>query len=249
MLNRVTGDTPSTIAGQLTATGQVFLVNPNGIAITKTGEVVAAGFAASTLDISNKDFLAGKFNFFGSGASRSVENEGRISTAPQGYVALIGGKVANSGSIIVPTGKVGLGSGEQATLDPSGDGFLQVALPTKAAGDDALVKNSGKISAGVVKLTAAAARDAARQAINMSGVIEAKSVSGGDGEVVFGGGEGSVEVSGKVDVSHAMAMISSALPSRPLLNGEPTRGFMPSGRWKMLQLRIEIMTSHIWMGA
>ena len=101
LLNRVTGDTPSTIAGQLKATGQVFLVNPNGVIITKTGEVIAAGFTASSLNVSDKDFLEGRFKFFGLGASASVENEGRITTAPQGYVALIGGKVSNSGSIIV----------------------------------------------------------------------------------------------------------------------------------------------------
>src|ERR1700676_1235645 len=49
ILNRVTGSTPSTIAGSLTANGQVYLVNPNGIAITPSGTVNAAGFVASTL--------------------------------------------------------------------------------------------------------------------------------------------------------------------------------------------------------
>src|SRR5579862_9351231 len=49
VLNRVTGSTPSTIAGQISANGQVFLVNPNGIAITPTGSVqVGGGFVAST---------------------------------------------------------------------------------------------------------------------------------------------------------------------------------------------------------
>ena len=49
ILNRVTGSTPSTSAGSLTANGQVYLVNPNGIAITPSGTVNAAGFVASTL--------------------------------------------------------------------------------------------------------------------------------------------------------------------------------------------------------
>ncbi len=70
ILNRVTGATPSTIAGQINANGQVFLVNPNGIAITPTGSVqVGGGFVASTLDIGNADFNAGKLNFTGKGAS------------------------------------------------------------------------------------------------------------------------------------------------------------------------------------
>src|SRR3546814_9612644 len=54
LLNRVTGDTTSTIAGSLNANGQVFLINPNGIQITATGTVRAAGFVASTLDIGDR---------------------------------------------------------------------------------------------------------------------------------------------------------------------------------------------------
>src|SRR3546814_2981930 len=41
LLNRVTGETTSTIAGSLNANGQVFLINPNGIQITSTGTVRA----------------------------------------------------------------------------------------------------------------------------------------------------------------------------------------------------------------
>ncbi|MDO1583464.1 beta strand repeat-containing protein [Rhizobium oryzicola] len=204
ILNRVTGSTTSTIAGSLTGNGQVYLINPNGIAITPSGSVkVGGGFVASSLDMSNEDFLKGQYNFNGNGASAGVSNEGVITVGRGGYAALIGGTVRNDGLIAVPIGKVGLGSGEQATLDLSGDGFLQVAVPTKngAEGDGALIENRGKISAdgGTVVMQAATARNAARKAVNISGSIEANSISGGDGEIVIGGGEGGdLAVSGKI---------------------------------------------------
>ncbi len=204
VLNRVTGSTTSEIAGSLTGNGQVYLINPNGIAITPTGTVkVGGGFVASTLDISNEDFLKGNLKFNGNGASGSISNEGVISIGRGGYAALLGGTVRNDGLIAVPLGRVGIGSGERAALDLSGDGFMQVAVPTKAGAekDGALVENGGKIVAdgGVVVMQAATARDTARRAINLSGVIEAKTIEGRDGAIVLGGGDGgAVNVSGKV---------------------------------------------------
>jgi filamentous hemagglutinin family protein len=203
VLNRVTGTTTTTIAGQLNANGQVYLINPNGIAITSTGTVDTGAFVASTLGISNDDFMAGKRTFTGKGASAAVTNAGAITIDRGGYMALIGGSVDNTGTITVPMGKVALSSGEQATLDLSGDGFMQIAIPTKAPGKKALVSNSGRISAdgGMVQLTAAAARDMARQAVNMSGTIEAKTVGGRSGDIILGGSDGEVAVSGKLDAS------------------------------------------------
>ena len=207
ILNRVTGSTTSTIAGAINANGHVYLINPNGIVITATGTVNTAGFVASTLGISDDDFMAGKRTFTGNGASASVSNAGVITIGRGGYAALLGGAVDNAGTIVVPLGKVGLGSGERATLDLSGDGFLQVAIPTAATSSGALVANSGRIvsDGGLVMLSAAAAKDMARQAINMSGAIEAKSVSGQSGDIVLAGGDGAVDVSGKIDTTSADA--------------------------------------------
>ena len=205
LLNRVTGSAPSSIAGQLNANGQVFLVNPNGIAITPTGTVKAGGgFVASTLDVSDRDFRNGRYRLKGNGSSAAVSNEGAIEVGSGGYAALIGGRVDNSGLISVPMGKVGLGAGERATLDVSGDGFLQVTVPSRQEGDGALVSNSGRIRAngGRVEMRAASLRDAARETINMSGVVEARSVGGRSGAIVLGGGDGGrVTVSGKLDAS------------------------------------------------
>jgi filamentous hemagglutinin family protein len=203
ILNRVTGDTPSSIAGSLTADGQVDLINPNGIAITATGTVsTGGGFVASTLGIPDADFMAGKRTFSGNGASAAVSNAGAISVGPGGYAALIGGSVSNAGSIIVPLGKVALGSGEAATLDFSGDGFLQVAVPTSAGGSDALIQNSGSINAdgGSVVISAATPREAARDAVNISGLVQARSIGGHSGAISIGGGDGgTVKLSGRLD--------------------------------------------------
>lgn len=205
ILNRVTGSATSTIAGQINANGQVYLVNPNGIAITSSGTVRAGAFVASTLDISDQDFASGKRTFRGNGQSAAVSNQGTIEIQRGGYAALLGGKVDNSGVISVPMGRVGLGAGEQATLDFSGDGFLQVAIPSKDDGSDkALIQHSGRISApgGQVVMQVATARAAARNAINLSGLVEAHSVGGRNGAIVLGGGEGgTVTVSGRLDAS------------------------------------------------
>jgi filamentous hemagglutinin family protein len=207
ILNRVTGSTSSTLAGQVSGNGQVFLVNPNGIAITPTGSVqVGGGFVASTLDIGNADFNAGNLKFSGQGASASVSNAGTISGAATGFVGLIGGSVSNGGTINVPLGKVGLGSGEQATLNPTGDGFLQVALPTGAvtANGRALIDVAGSIraSGGAVEIKAATAQQAVRDAVNISGSLAARSVSGHSGNIVLdGGGGGNVIISGKLSAT------------------------------------------------
>ena len=116
-------------------------------------------------------------------------------------------RIDNSGLVSVPLGKVGFGAGEQATLDFSGDGFLQVAVPSLSSGDGkALIQHSGTIQAGGgrVEMKAATARQFAREAINLSGVVEARSVSGRSGAIVLGGGEGgAVNVSGRLDTSVA----------------------------------------------
>jgi filamentous hemagglutinin family protein len=204
ILNRVTGSTSSTITGAITGNGQVFLVNPNGIAITPSGTVqVGGGFVASTLDIGNADFNSGNLSFVGKGASASVSNAGTIASAPGGFVGLIGGTVSNSGTISVPLGSVGLGSGEQATIDPTGDGFLQVAVPSGAVAADgrALVDVAGHLRAagGRIEIKAATAQQLVRDAVYISGALSVRSVSGRSGSILLDRGTGgNVVVSGKL---------------------------------------------------
>src|SRR5574344_920841 len=64
-LNRVVGNDASAIYGALNANGQVFLINPNVVTFAPGASINVGGIAASTKDITDANFLAGKYNFAG----------------------------------------------------------------------------------------------------------------------------------------------------------------------------------------
>ena len=72
VLNRVLSNDPSLIYGTLSSNGRVWLVNPAGIMVGAGGRVDVAGFVASTLNIRNEDFLAGKNLFQNTPGAGSV---------------------------------------------------------------------------------------------------------------------------------------------------------------------------------
>ncbi len=163
----------------LTANGRVFLVNPDGVMISRSGTINTAGFLATTNDISNANFMAGNYQFDIPGRpSASIVNEGRINAHSQGFAALVAPGVRNSGTITARYGKIGLAAGNDFSLDFYGDQLITLAVgdSIKATVRDvatgqplsALVKNDGKLKAtgGRVELTAAQARTVVDSVIN-----------------------------------------------------------------------------------
>jgi filamentous hemagglutinin family protein len=63
ILNRVIGADPSALLGTMTSNGKVFLINPAGIMVGQGARIDVGGLVASTLNLSNANFLAGKLNF------------------------------------------------------------------------------------------------------------------------------------------------------------------------------------------
>src|SRR3954465_13374418 len=171
-LNRVVGGLgPSEIMGPLTANGRVFIINRPGILFGPGSVVNTAGFLATTNDIKNADFMAGRYNFNIPGRpDASIVNQGRLTAASGGVAALVGPGVRNSGTIIATLGTVALASGNSFTLDMYGDKLITLAVNDQIAANvidvatgrplKSLVSNEGKIRAngGRVELSAAAAR-------------------------------------------------------------------------------------------
>ncbi|MBV9568237.1 MAG: filamentous hemagglutinin N-terminal domain-containing protein, partial [Hyphomicrobiales bacterium] len=152
-LDRVTGGSLSQIFGTLSATGSVYLVNPQGVVVGKSGLVTTGGsFVASSLDIANQNFMAGQtLRFKGKGAADGmVKNLGSISSSG-GDVFLIARSVTNAGSINAPNGTVGLGAGQEVLLKDMSvaGGRMSVRL---GKGN---VRNKGAIAAAQAELRAA----------------------------------------------------------------------------------------------
>ncbi|WP_315123576.1 YDG domain-containing protein [Comamonas antarctica] len=179
VLNRVAAGNPSEIQGQLTANGQVFLVNPNGILFGAGAQVNTGGLTASTLDISDQNFMARDYRFvLGSGGeASSVVNQGRITAAQGGYIALLAPEVRNEGVLVATLGTVALGAGERITLQIQGDRLINMSVDSAAL--DTLVENRLAIRAagGQVILSARAANSLLQSVVNNTGVIEATSLA------------------------------------------------------------------------
>ncbi len=144
VLNRVIGQNASLILGLLQSNGTVFLINPNGILIGPGARIDVNGFIASTLGISDQDFLAGKYNFTAGATAAGIQNQGTISTPAGGKVFLIAPNVENSGLIYSPEGDIMLAAGQSVQMVDSLSS--DIAVVVSAPADTAL--NLGQIIAG-----------------------------------------------------------------------------------------------------
>ncbi|WP_225984703.1 two-partner secretion domain-containing protein [Noviherbaspirillum aerium] len=176
VLNRITGQDPSQILGALQSNGRVFLVNPNGILFGKDARIDVNGLVASTLAISNEDFINGRMHFKAGDKAADLKNQGAITTPSGGKVYLIAPNVENSGIITSPKGEVLLAAGHTVQLVDSLDPNMQVVL--SAPEHEAL--NLGQVisQAGRTGMFGAL--------VKQRGVINADSaVIGENGKVVF----------------------------------------------------------------
>ncbi|MHB8668710.1 MAG: two-partner secretion domain-containing protein, partial [Burkholderiales bacterium] len=180
VLNRVITSDPSVLLGTLSSNGQVWLINPSGIMVGQGARIDVAGFVASTLNVANQDFLAGRLNFGATSNATSIQNYGQITTPSGGSVYLVAPSVTNNGIINAPNGEVILAAGQTVQLLDTGTPGVSVAI-TGAEGN---VTNLGQIvsEAGQIGI--------AGVLVNNSGTLNASSVVKQGGRIFLKASEG-----------------------------------------------------------
>lgn len=182
-LNRVVGLNgvipTSLIDGTLRANGIVLLLNQNGILFGSGAQVNVGGLVASTLHMTDVDFLSGTYRatrLVTDGLVQTVgdiRNAGTITAGTHG-VYLLAPNVENSGVITSPNGSIVLAAGTTAYLAnrPDGRGFLvELQAPAGSARNlRDLTADGGSITmAGLV--------------VNQQGLVQANTVQGRQGRI------------------------------------------------------------------
>lgn len=207
-INRVVGDGRSIIDGSLSATGNVFVINPNGVLFGKNSSVDVGGLVASTANVTDddlKNFTQGKGDLglqIAAGREASVINAGTIK-AEGGLVALQATTVENTGTIANEGGTTALAAAKSLNIAADTAGKLNFTVNGSLANAKAL--NSGMLQSdgGYIVMTAKSAGDVMSTVVNNTGIIEAKTLHTNDkGEILLdGGASGQVEVSGTLNAS------------------------------------------------
>ncbi|MBU3617842.1 S-layer family protein [Polynucleobacter sp. JS-Fieb-80-E5] len=205
-LNRVNSASKSMINGAVNSNGQVIFVNPNGVVFGKGAEVNTGGIVATTMNISDADYMAGKSTYSG-GETGKVINKGTITVNNiNGYIALMAPEVKNEGVLIANlsgNNAIALVSGQQVTLSISGSQLINVTVDASVINSLISNKRLIKTDGGQVIIAANSASDLRSSAMNNTGIISASAVKNEGGRVFLTAG--TVNQSGTVSANSAQA--------------------------------------------
>ena len=205
VLNNILGNNASQIYGQISANGQVFLSNPNGVYFSPTAQVNVGGLVATTGKAKADEFMAGKASFSREGSTGSVVNEGQLKAAAGGYIALLAPEVRNQGVIIAQAGTAALASGEAITLSFNNAGTGLAGLTTTPQAVAALVENRSAVLAegGQIILSAHALATLQGSVIKNSGQLSATSLTEKGGKIVLMGDRIELTGTSKIEANGA----------------------------------------------
>ena len=220
VLNRVLGQDPSQIFGHLNANGQVFIINPNGVLFSAGSQVNVDGLVASTLNISDADFMAGQYTFSKNGSTGSVVNQCTLVSSRGGYIFLLSPEVRNEGFISATLGTALLAAGDKITLTLNNGSLLSYSIDQGSL--KALAENKQLIQTdgGQVFVSARAANEFSTAVVNNTGILQARSLENRDGVIMLSGDMqvGEVNVGGTLDASAPSSRNAASSKLLPLMS-------------------------------
>ncbi len=195
VLNRVVGGLESYILGRLNSNGQIYIINPHGVFIGNDAIVEAQSFLASSLDLSNDDFIEKRDMHFKGENKNHVVNLGKI-YVNGGDVYLISYHIDNQGEIIAPEGFVGLAVGEDVLIKPYDEErvFVKVSPTRKISTEDEGIGNTGIIKSVSTEIKIDG--NLHDFAIRNEGVIDARGVREDNGHIYLVAEEGEMDILG-----------------------------------------------------
>ncbi|MGH8488903.1 MAG: filamentous hemagglutinin family protein [Gammaproteobacteria bacterium] len=224
-LNRIFQNGPSRILGRLSANGQVYLINQNGIVFDQGAQVNVHSLVASTLDVADdifneigianaiKEKPAPRAAFEGSGSKGAIKigRSAKLKAADGGRILLIAPEVENRGRIEAPGGEAILAASRDkvylaAPEDPNLRGLLI------EVGTGGSVNNLGQVVAERGSATLVGL------AVNQNGLVRATTTSNLNGTVRLLARDRAV-----VDVTEPDKPILAAAPTGRLTLGENSR--------------------------
>lgn len=192
VLNRIHDLNASVIQGKISANGDVYLVNANGIVFDRDSQIDVGGLMASTLGFqqSKANFdpfrngiltnpAAGENAVLEGGGNGAVviEAGARITAASGGRVLLAGPSIQNSGTVTAPNGQIIVAAGRKVYLAASQDSQLRGLLVEVSDGGTARNLSGGVLEArrGNVTMVGLAVnqegRVSATSSVNLNGSI------------------------------------------------------------------------------
>jgi filamentous hemagglutinin len=160
-LNRIHDDSPSEIFGKLSANGQIYLINHNGIVFGRSAEVDTNALVASSLDMDdavfNKLGITGAINdaagakpaFAGSADAGAVKvaQGAELKSAEGGRILLLAPQVNNAGTITTPGGQVIAAAAKDKVYLAAADGDPNLRGLVVEVETGGTVTNTGTVSA------------------------------------------------------------------------------------------------------
>jgi filamentous hemagglutinin family protein len=165
VLNNVAGGAASTIAGAINSNGNVYVLNPAGIVISQTAQIITGGFYASTVAEPSSFFTTtGTLNFTGSAtADVVVQSDGQVTAGQVASIQALGtgNKITLAGrSVLVEganlfgnvtlqsaaTGKVNLAQTSDTVGRAQAGGAVNISQAAGSGGNLTIVSNGGTVS-------------------------------------------------------------------------------------------------------